>query len=166
MVALLFAGCSKEEDDANELEFVQIVVTSDDKNPPEGIVSLFYLGDKDLKDCPSLTPTSNSLVYAIRSDGESIFPVSGSRGDKLVHGIKETSSVCTFFWNNLRTIYGTPMPGDKYAVFIKLSVGKSARAYKVFTIDKNKRINVHLPSASEYSQCVNAEWNIIDYPGD
>jgi hypothetical protein len=174
LLCLLFSSCSKAGDDTeNKLQFVQVNVTSDDSNTPTGIVALFYLGSSkdyafasyDLKECPIVASSaSGKIIGAYRNDGEQLFPISDVGGNKLLS--VGNKGVCTFYWDNLSTLYGTPQAGGKYAIFIKLNCGNYPRAYKVITIDKNKKIDVHIPSASKSSECVEANWNMTDYVSD
>jgi hypothetical protein len=168
---LLFISCSKTNDvKEKKIDFIQVKVTSDDSSTPSGIVALFYLGNDtinkySLEACPNIAGYgSDRIVYARRNDEELIYPISHVGGDELFSS--ENYGVCTFYWNELSWLYGMPQVNGKYVIFIKLDCGKYPRAYKEFIIDGNKSINVHIPSASDYSDCVNADWKITDYSGD
>jgi len=168
--SLLCTSCSKEENSERKLEYLTVRVTSDDSETPSGIVSLFYLcsgnsydfNGYDLKEPPNVA--NGEMVYAVTNHDERIFPISKFGGDKLITSSNKDCSIGSFFWNSLSTIYGTPLINGKYVIFIKLSCGKYPRCYKVLTIDGNKMVNVHIPSASDYSECVTAEWQVSDYP--
>lgn len=163
ILSLLFFSCSSDENTSNndELEFIQIKVTSTDASMPKGKIALLYLGDKNLE---SITVADGKIIGSTGSN-EYIYPVSKkTEGEDLVNG-KDNYSIKSFYWNELSSLYGTPQPGKKYVVFIKLKEGKTPIAYKVFTISKNSSIDVHIPSASEYSEIVNADWKISDYHG-
>lgn len=162
----LFIACSSsssDDDNKNELQYVRIKVTSDDAVSPTGIVALFYLGDEDITNIYYVGSLGiwDGTVVATRGDGESIFPVSKISGDKTV--ANKDYSVHSFYWNELSSIYGIPQAGKKYAIFVQLGIGNKPRAYKVITIDKNKDIEVHLPSADKISQLVEANWIIKDF---
>lgn len=170
LMVAAFVACSKDDDNKkDELEFIQVMVTTDDGVSPEGIVSLFYLDKGALKECPNFMERGGSkMVYATRDDGETIFPVSKLDGDKMISSSKEKgASVCSFFWEKLGSaLYGVPQAGGRYVVFIQLSSHQEQRAYKEFTIDENKRISVHLPSSNILKECVDATWEIKKYDGD
>lgn len=170
MTVLLLLGCSKEnEEKSNELEFIQVKVTSEDTPTPDGNIYLFKVsGYKIDSDRPNSWAIDNTpfLSYNYNGESKTMLPISeyGSKhkGDLLLNE-KEGYSVESFYWNNLSSTYGTPTAGDEYLVFIELRNGTYARASKRFKINNNSQITVKLPTCTDKSRFVDGEWSIADY---
>lgn len=166
-------SCSSGSDDekTTKLDFIHIEITTDKGESPTGTMALFYLPDgKSLKGCPYARYGSGSsmdyYILASLSDGTEIFPVSGTIGIDFKSSKTSDFSSYSLFWYQLSSIYGTPLQGGTYALFIQLdniNGYNAARTYKVFTIDKNKNIVVKIPCAKNWQDEVNAEWTITDY---
>ena len=167
LLPILLFSCSSDDNEPtqDQLEFIQIKVTSDDAIKPRGVISLFYLGDDDDINHFSVwdNGTNSTLVYALKDNGDKIYPISNENGNKLGGSTLENYSVVSFFWRNLSTRYGLPIAGKKYAIGIKINEGNYPVTYKVLTIDNNKKITVHIPSVTKIGEFVEAQWSIENY---
>ena len=170
---LLFISCSSDDDneDNEELKFIQIRVTSEDTPTPNGNVYLFKVNGYDIEsDQPNAWAIDYTPVLFYKHNGESkpMTPVSKygsqSKGDLLISE-KDGCSIHSIFWYELSSTYGAPKAGDEYLVFVDLRNGTYARASKRFTIKKNSTITIKLPTCKDKSQFVDAEWSIQDYTG-
>lgn len=171
---LVFTSCSKDDENNNdnELKFIQIKVTSADTPTPNGNVYLFKVSGYNVNDDYPLfwsygnlayTPT---LSYKYNGEESAMLPVSeyGSKykGDLLLSE-KDGYSVHSIYWYNLSSLYGTPQIGDEYLIFVTLRNGTYAKASKRFIITKNSLITVKLPTCKDKSKFVDGEWTISDY---
>lgn len=175
IVFFMFSACSSgsdKEDEDDELEFIQLRVTSEDTPTPNGNVYLFKVNGYDIKSETPLffnygdiayTPT---LTYKSNGEDKTMIPISEygkkNKGDLLLNE-NEKYSTHTFYWYQLSSIYGTPKPGDEYLVFIVLRGDTYAKTSKRFTVTKNSKITVKLPTCKEESRFVEGEWSISDY---
>lgn len=171
LVVPLFISCGSgdEEKDGNNLEFIQVRVTSDSNATPNGNVYLFKVNGYDLvSDKPNSTSMEYDpfLSYKYNNETRYMSAISAtgskSKGD-LIISEKYGSSVGSIFWDDLSSLYGVPKSGDEYILLVVLRTGKYERAYKRLTITKNSTISVHIPSSDDYSKYVDATWNISDY---
>lgn len=171
MLLMFLYSCSSDDNESgsNQLEFIQILVTSEDTPTPNGHVYLFKIGGYEINDdkpndwAIDYTPF---LSYEYNGERRYMYPISeyGSkyRGDLLINKDKGYS-VHTFYWSMLSSLYGIPKEGDEYLLFVRLYNGTYAKSSKRFVITKNSLITVKLPSCTDKSEFVNGEWSISDY---
>lgn len=170
--ALTSCSSDDENNQDNELKFIQIKVTSDDTPTPNGNVYLFKVNGYNIDDdYPSFwsygslayTPT---LSYKYNGEESAMLPVSEygkeSKGN-LLFKENEGCSIRSIYWYELSSRYGTPKAGDEYLVFVTLRNGTYAKASKRFVITKNSLITVKLPTCTDKSKFVEGKWTISDY---
>lgn len=176
---LFFGSCSTNDDDAknkDELQLLQIRVTSKDIAEPNGNVYLFYVNNyKNINGKPSVAWWYEEPVPYYdyeKSDGTGYKIVPVSDWGKMSSGKLEQSgngySVHTIYWNNLSSLYGTPLPGGRYivCVFLKNEINTiiySAPISKEYILKKNSVITVHLPMCTDMSGYEKAKWSISGY---
>lgn len=158
LLLLALSSCSTDEPKISTLDFVRIQVTNQNVTVPDGYIYLFYLGDYDVTSVPRKI---DDYVFAVRSDGETIYPVSPISDGKYKLGVSLDYSGRTFYWKELSTLYGTPKSG-KYLIFIKLTCDKFQSTYKVITINGNKLIKVNIPTSENFSEVVDSQWTITN----
>lgn len=162
---LAFVGCS-DDDGANgkKLDFIQIILKSDEVKAPEAVAALFYLNGMDIDGCPNMTGSWGDRMIAAPRAGSSdyIFPITDVGGEKFL--VSKDHSVNSIYWNELSSnLYGTPLAGGNYVVFVQMTEGSKSKAYLKLKIDSNKKITVHLPKANSIGAEVDAIWNVEDF---
>lgn len=165
MLLLLLASCSKDDEKHTPLPFIQVKVTSDDAIQPEGFVSLFYLNGYEIAGCPNyrgLSGYDNRWVYVETTDGKFVDPVTKGKGNELFIKEKDDFSVEAIYWDDNGFPYGIPPVGGKYVLYVQSFEGNHPRAFKEFVFDQSKKITVHLPSATEFGECVEATWTFVN----
>ncbi len=169
---LMFTSCSSgsdEEDNDNNLKFIQVKVTSEDTPTPNGNIYLFKVNGYNIEsDSPNSSAIDYTPVLFYKYNGEDklMIPISEYgkkyKGELLLNE-EEGYSVHSIYWYEPSSLYGTPKPGDEYLLFIQLRNGTYAKSSKRFIITKNSLITVKLPTCKDKSEFVDAVWTISDY---
>ena len=165
IACLAFVGCSDDDGEKEKsMDFIQIFLTSDEKQAPEAMAALFYLpGNRDIDGCPFVTWGGDRMIAAKqKGSSDYIYPVSDKYGEEF--SATNDYSVNSIYWYDLSSaFYGKPEAGGTYVVFVQMLEGSKAKAYKKLTIDCNKKITVHLPKAASSGAEVTASWSVTDY---
>ena len=161
---VVLSSCSKDNSsDENKFQYVQIKVTSDENKAPEAIVALFYeySGNGSYTNITSFYDKGdNYYVTANNSSGKDVFPISGQYGENMLKS--NDYSVHAFYYDNLKYsgIYGTPISGGKYTIYVRLTEGNNESTYKTFTLTKNSVITVHIPKSNKFGENVESTWKV------
>lgn len=166
VIASVFSSCKDDDEKHTPLPFIQVKVTSDDAIQPDGFISLFYLDGYEIAECPGykgLSGYDDRWVYAETTDGKFVDPVTKGNGNRFYDfSEKYDYSVEAIYWDDYSFPYGIPPVGGKYVLYVQSFEGNYPRAFKEFVFDQSKKITVHLPSATEFRECVEATWKIVN----